>query len=873
VTAIETQIHGYRQGHELLASSVNLPKTDQAVVDRLSDIAGPLRPGEIFAPYLSTYPLPGRRYHIFARTWQDKAVPRAGCVKTFSLLIPTEEWAAAGSLTPFLSILNPERFPSSAETLSVSASDAMPLPPAPPFQATELLEALFLEEPKPVALFDAPASELIALRLLTALWASLRSQFSLSTFALSPRKIEGRSFDLVFAPKDARARFADWPGRRIDARAGHGARHRWTGAIVDRVFAEPIPRLLEDRELRIIGAKDANSAAALRIALLWEELLGKLESSPSAALGLLDIANSKMQRDADAILMLQPALVGAAHRAVQTLPADEAWSLLSAMTRKMHGTQLAQAIPTVAAAASTLARASPSGAIALFNQVDSQGALDALVPEIAKGIGESFGRKAEDALEAANPEIFGRVIAADEHLAEAVAGSGRLVQRLSEVLPELSSETFDSVRTAILPFLVEDTQISVARPLLSSLSSDALLGQVERLASSTQFRARSFFAPLVNRAGELQVMDRLWDKVISAPLSSGRDEFLRFTLAPTSHDVKRLIDDPRLDHATSRRFLLELLRASDNKQFRDLFTGPELEKALLERLSDDEADLLARAVTEANLSLTNHVSTVSRLLRIAPDERRAEFARAALERCLRDNFESDEVGTIIKLIDVLGSGLDATWLAWRGLENCVSAACVNRNLVAFHRTSVDSRQRIVAAIEETARALDTRYALEFDQTAADSYAELLWDAQGHNALGHLRASGRLLPKMLRAQDAPVSAIVAATFPSIYREFAKEDEVPNLLKFIPFFDWDRCKAARRELVDAFLSSPEWKPADLALTACRSGDVDRIVGRIARAGGGDSYMRRLQSDLNGLPQACRDEVGRALNRIRGNAGYND
>ena len=63
----------------------------------------------------------------------------------------------------------------------------------------------------------------------------------MSTFARSPRKVGGRDFDLVFAPKDARSRFAGWNGRRVDGRLVQDGRHRWTGAIVARVFDQPYP--------------------------------------------------------------------------------------------------------------------------------------------------------------------------------------------------------------------------------------------------------------------------------------------------------------------------------------------------------------------------------------------------------------------------------------------------------------------------------------------------------------------------------------------------------------------------------------------------------------------------------------------------------
>ena len=253
------------------------------MVDRLSDAAGPLRPREAFTPYLTAYPLPSGERYVLARTWQDPTVSRAGCVRTISLIIPATDWAEAASLLPFVDLLRLDHLPQDRDATRVSVADSveMSLPPAPAFRASELLEALFLEEAKPVVVFDAPEPELIALRLLTALWPSIRHRFALSTFALSPRKIAGRDFDLAFAPKEARAKFADWHGRRVDGRSNQVARHRWTGTIVDRVFEQPNPRLLTSNEIGLIGGvgPDDDNATSLRIALLWDELLGKLQTT------------------------------------------------------------------------------------------------------------------------------------------------------------------------------------------------------------------------------------------------------------------------------------------------------------------------------------------------------------------------------------------------------------------------------------------------------------------------------------------------------------------------------------------------------------------------------------------------------------------
>ena len=69
-SSVQLQLHGYRSGHQLLQSSVRLNTRDQDAIDHLSDIAGPLRPGERFAAYFTAYPIPSLEYYALARTEQ-----------------------------------------------------------------------------------------------------------------------------------------------------------------------------------------------------------------------------------------------------------------------------------------------------------------------------------------------------------------------------------------------------------------------------------------------------------------------------------------------------------------------------------------------------------------------------------------------------------------------------------------------------------------------------------------------------------------------------------------------------------------------------------------------------------------------------------
>lgn len=864
--SVETQIHGYRQGHQLIASSLGLSKSDQAIVDRLSDVAGPLRPGERFDPYLTGYPLPSGAYFVLARTWQDLDVPRAGCVRTLSLLIPMGAWEDARGLRPFLDLLDPAVLPTKASSTDVVDVASVALPEAPAFRANELLEALFLEDPKPIALFDAPQPEVIAVRLVTALWPKLRRQFAFGTFALAPRKIEGRDFDLLFAPKDARPKFADWPGRRIDARAGQGARHRWTGEIVGRVFDAASPWLLDDDELALFGADQNATPASLRLALLWDELLAKLENSPSAALGLLDIANSKMQSDSAALAALQPALADAAERAVQSMPPAEAWDLLGAMVRKMHGTRLDSAFPAVAKASAVLAGKTPAKAIAMLEHGDGVDAVERLTPAIASGLADLFGPPAEKALATSNPATLTSLIAADRELARLAVTNPTLVERLASALGKIDARRLASLRGAILDFIVTDQQVALARPLIGALDKPQLLAEVRHLADVNSLAAESYLPILAARSREISADLDLRDALINLKPSSGRDRLIELTLEPTAEDVSWLLNEPRIGTELGQQLLHTLMRGADPASFRDVLAADDLTSGLIESFADGAPDLLARSVRDAHLPLDIYVDIVRALLVSVSDDERPELAKSALGRCLRNHFRGDETAALLGLLEVVGRGLDGDWASHLGLGPGVEASVVARNLSVFNAAPEPARKRMLGAVDQIAHALTDRSSIDLDETSANACANLFWDARSVNRTGLVSAAGRLLPSLLRARRAPISSLIASTFPVVYLELAKHDDMPDLLKFVPFFDWDRCKAARRELVDAFLAAPAWHPRDLALTACRANDAGKILRRVAKAYGGDDYIHLMSADVDDLPDRCRSEIRRTISQIQ-------
>jgi hypothetical protein len=252
------------------------------------------------------------------------------------------------------------------------------------------------------------------------------------------------------------------------------------------------------------------------------------------------------------------------------------------------------------------------------------------------------------------------------------------------------------------------------------------------------------------------------------------------------------------------------------------------------------------------------------------DARKFDIAEGVIGRCLRNRFDGDETAVLSMLLGTLGTRLDGGWVARTGLERGIDADVASRNLIVFEKTPAAARKRIVGAIDEMARALQGRHVIDLSEAANDACARLMFDAEKTSREALVEAAGCLIPELLRARSQPVSLMIAALFPMIYQELAKADDVPDLLKLVLFFDWDRCKTARHKLVDAFMSS-SWKAGDLALTACRCGDVAKILKQVAKSYSGEEYLARVKNDLGRLNDDDRRMVKRTIAEIRSDRSH--
>lgn len=88
---INQVLHGYDNGHNKLASSINLSLEDDNVMRVMSDWTGFTGLTENDDSYITCYTLPVSGLYVIAKTWYAKEMPRPGCVWTHSLIINLEK--------------------------------------------------------------------------------------------------------------------------------------------------------------------------------------------------------------------------------------------------------------------------------------------------------------------------------------------------------------------------------------------------------------------------------------------------------------------------------------------------------------------------------------------------------------------------------------------------------------------------------------------------------------------------------------------------------------------------------------------------------------------------------------------------------------
>ena len=212
---VDQTLHGYRNGHTLLAASRHLSRPVRRVLLQLSDLSGPAINTRDLNDYVSGYPIPDERLYALARTWIADNGPRPGSVWTHTFLLNSEQigmkWIgnlldyferplSGGDYSKYEVALELPRWKQPRPPLEFEAFQSASFPA----HLSELLERVFsIEASEATVIAPTPASifaEDLAALIWSLQWPDLRSQFAFCTGAISLRQVGGRPFDLHFVP-------------------------------------------------------------------------------------------------------------------------------------------------------------------------------------------------------------------------------------------------------------------------------------------------------------------------------------------------------------------------------------------------------------------------------------------------------------------------------------------------------------------------------------------------------------------------------------------------------------------------------------------------------------------------------------------------
>lgn len=871
---IDQQWHGYKRGHQLLGSSIELAPRDQEIVDKLSDASGSPRLGERFDPYLTIYPLPSGRYHVVSRTWQDLEAPRSGTVFTRSLLIGADEWRGASNVMALFDCLNDRNASASPFNIALNSGQSPKSVVDDPNLAA-LTEALFLEKPVPIAAFGFSDAELIAGRLLEALWASRRASMAICTYALAPRSLGDRDFDLVFSPESARPRFAKWSGRRVVASSNAPApRHVWTKQISDRIFSDPYPNLSSLDEIGAFNATSRVDGSALRLALVWADLKGSVASTPRSLLGMLDILRS-FGRSPWSVPGFASLVVQAVDKS-GAQPTADTWQFLQILVRKLDSQIPLSVVRAIWRAARELIARNPA---ILVQELSDEGA--AALPHLLRpAAGAGLERQplvALSVLQQLGPSISLSLMAESPALTRATTvalsevANTQFVEALSR---ELRSDRRAAMRMA--GSVAAGSRSDEVTPLLQVVLEAAPTGNFTQLAINVLTNGGSSRASVIDLLYDLVPTDHarriLRSAALNAPSMSEGDRLL-MRLAATPADMDWLVD--LLDHQPSRLSALLMRRMAywPESDLRRALSTSSSKNAFLEAAIvglPGSSQQLARLL---KLLPQSPVSTVAILRKAAPSL--SQQSQIELMLVVIDQIMASEPASVSDLLEpLLGfAGTDVVVLAATSPQ--LSPHQIGKNIAAI----ADSRHslRYAARVDLITTKLSNRRAGGFERAGYDGWATLLREARRHHPAVLIRSADQALDFAITRYNEPVGAVVAAVFPVVHARLADKgglSDIPyNIFTAVfiatasMFTDWDKAKSARHGLVDAFMRS-SWEPAELLRAGLDSEVLQKILNDVNSRQGGSSYIRKIERSVDQYPEPLRSTLRRALKGAAGN-----
>lgn len=873
-------LHGYDQGHRLLASGGDLDARELSLLDRLSDLSGYLPTGTHFDRYHTGFPC--GRYYALACTWSDGAATRAGTVLTHTLLLPRNEARALED--PWgLTLLH--RRPAGAadrdayrETLSLPELPTAARDFPRPDDAAAAGVLLFGTQERPILWVEERPADAIVRFLWSLLRGEQREHFAFCTFALQPRTVEGRAFDFLGLPPTARGSFLEmasseawWDsGRLLHPRLASLTQKDWAmrlaregAATLRRLEAVchaqglrlPPPQELPTlwRFVDLEPAATERLAAARARADLFERLWPELEPHHPASGPILQ---ALLDRQADAALEPRPLweLTDFLKRPVvqrrMTVEPRFASEVDSVLVREVARRLELAPEPTSRELVDLLAfsgrRWSPS-LLAVIRRVLAS------APDAALRMAPPLMHRAMETESLELMEVVLCSLPVSERRSALEAAVLRVEAPAREPLLRLAEEAADRM---------DDIELLFVSGQLRGHSLEALQTITRRLVAQEAEFAPTRLAPLLAQA----------DPPVRLSWALGRDTPARLAWFAAEEGARAAHESALTPKALVRqcasapngaRLLLVFSQGLTHVEpMAQALTGvPGLALDLIILALREEGSRAERFCLVAAEFIPSEQLLAPRLLQTLSTTREREWTRSLIERLGPQWTHALCTGQMTP--DALAPWLDLDsfrqWLrgASRGQllaavhgpgEESLWAGLVSALVAWLDSRGPQSNYWIQSFLEDLMRGVSAR---EFE-LACEPLARLL----RHSS--RLRLDDTFTQKLLSmvAQMHPASGwrIIEVLFPSLYDRASRDEKsfFGALAAFFSVKDEGKAKHMRQWLIEIYIAC-NWPPE--SLLRCLSGNTEllrRLASRAVRTRGGMDYLERLPSALKAAPE---------------------
>lgn len=855
--SLNYQIHKYKNGHQLVAGTVQLDRADQDTVDRLSDISGQLRPGELFDPYYSCYPLPTKKYFIVAKTWQDLTAPRAGCVLTKSVIIPMETWTQSDNVAAIFLTLQKADFDLDFPVVNLEF-DGIKLAPVLDAPVDELIEALFLEQRKPILVFDSHEQLAILERLYTIFWPSIRREFASCTFSLSPRSINYRPFDLLFTIGNMRTRFSDWNGRRIDGASNNRkpARHRWTKDLADRIFKDAKPSLYNKNEFSLLGATETTDENTLRLSLLWDELLlkARYESSPMAILGLLDIINSQLVFTEALYENLEPFIRRAIKDAVSTMEINDAWKFYAALVvkhkRKLMGREMLLEVKT---ACTVLASRDPEKAVSFI--LNFNPSLERIPSVLYAGIGDGLAQyfiAQPLTLVKQIPPALGLLLLATSN--DYAATLMTLLQKnkselngfIEECLQRGDEKEVRRAKNNLLQYIKTPAHRNIAYYLFKEAAISEHRQILKIIGENTHFGFREFDDIILKSALDNQLTGFLLELIFINSKTGQADELLVRLLEEKIELIDMVLSESSEKITHRDKILVDAVNLANTKTLEQIAHNNKVVVELLPILSNDRKankSKLADLVVTADIPGSTGLAYLHKLTPTVINGIGINKLINFLEKTIKTAKPTKVLSDILKKLEIV----QADRLTEKLFIDHAFDPKGKEVFDILYNSGGNFKMSLSKYIGKISEAFASTLPVHLTSEFKERWINVV---KLTNDLDEQRKAAvyMLGYAFKRTEDDPTDLITLA-FPIVYETFSSGRNFAQSIAYWVFSDWDKCKTLRHDLVDRYIHS-NWQRQGLFQVAKKTGITKEIVGILSDSKPGKKYIESLVDELGEL-----------------------